>query len=254
MAKYSVILVCPEESRNIGSVARAMKNLGFSDLRLVAPVNFELDRALMTACHAEDIVRAAQVMETLQEALADCHHSVGFTGRLEDCRPTPILLPEWAAAERSAPQSVSQVGLVFGPESTGLHLKDLARCQTLVRIPAATEYASFNLSQAVLLALYEIQNLQSFPHKESFVELPTLAQIGQLEALVLESAKLSGFFRTGTPPQFVTYLPSMVSRMRPDARELQILLGLFSRIVKTIRGEVPPQSVPHRFQDAQSSE
>jgi len=238
--KFSVILVNPEESLNIGSVARAMRNLSFDDLRLVAPQDFRIERAAITACHAADLLSSAVVFSTLSDAIADLHHVVGFSARDGDNRPVPLTLHDWVARLKEQDASIhggDRVGLVFGPESTGLHTSDVAACQRLVVIPSNPIYSSFNLSHAVLLALYEltrsgVREMQGASLRGS--DPAERSQVLQLERLVDEVATLSQFYRRGTPPIMRELLPQLLTRMEPQKRELAILLGLFSRIKKTI--------------------
>lgn len=233
---FHVILVNPEESLNIGSVARAMKNLGYAGLRLVSPRDFRPERARITACHAVDVVQGAAIFPTLGDAIADLHHVVGFSARDGENRPVPLSLPGWVelCQNRSV---VQEIGLVFGPESTGLHNRDAALCQRLVFIPANPSYPSFNLSHAVCLVLYEIQRSGEGMIEESVIRLAEPAQfseVKQLQILVDEVASLAHFYRAGTPPVMRDLLPQLLARMEPQKRDMQILLGLFSRVKKAL--------------------
>lgn len=233
---FHIILVNPEESLNIGSVARAMKNLGYAGLRLVAPRDFRPERANITACHAVDVVQSASIFATLEDAIADLHYVVGFSGRDGENRPVPLSLPDWVERlnNRGADQ---EIGLVFGPESTGLHTSDAALCQRLVFIPANPSYPSFNLSHAVLLVMYELQRSGAGLLEPVALRPPEparFAEVKQLQVLVDEVAALSEFYRAGTPPVMRDLLPHLLARMEPQKRELQILLGLFSRVRKAL--------------------
>jgi TrmH family RNA methyltransferase len=233
---FHVILVNPEESLNIGSVARAMKNLSFSGLRLVSPRNFSRERAGITACHAIDVLDAVAVYPGLADAIADLHHVVGFSARDGENRPVPLSLSEWALriSDRAKDQ---RIGLVFGPESTGLHLADVVLCHRLVVIPANPAYSSFNLSHAVLLALYELHRSglgQGVEVSARNADTAERSQVEQLEKLVDEVAELSEFYRAGTPPVMRDLLPHLIARMEPQRRDLAILLGLFSRVKKKL--------------------
>jgi tRNA/rRNA methyltransferase len=240
---FEIILVNPEESLNIGSVARAMKNLGYSKLRLVSPRDYRPDRASITACHAVDLLESATIFPSLLEAIQDLHYVVGFSARDGDNRPVPLRLPDWVSQHLTRKAS-ARTGLVFGPESSGLHLSDAALCQRMVCIPSSPDYSSFNLSHAVLLVLYEIERSgggaigtgalrEADPARQS--------EIKQLQILVDEVAAISQFYRAGTPPIMRELLPHLLARMEPQQRDVQILLGLFSRIkkalVKTASGE-----------------
>lgn len=147
----AVILVSPKTSGNVGSAARAMLNMGASDLRLVAPrCDYQDSASVAMAVHAEGLLRQAKVFPTLQAALADRDLSVGTTAR----ERAELPLPRHPALIRPLVRAAAAPALVFGPEETGLINADLEQCQVSVRIPTG-EYSSLNLAQAVLLVCYE---------------------------------------------------------------------------------------------------
>lgn len=147
----AVVLVSPKTPGNIGAAARAMLNMGASDLRIVAPRCDYLDpQAVAMAVHAGDLLRSAQIFPTLREALADRDLSVGTSARIRADLPAP----RHPAQVRGPVREAAAPALVFGPEETGLVNSDLEQCQVTVRIPTG-DYASLNLAQAVLLVCYE---------------------------------------------------------------------------------------------------
>jgi len=182
-----VVLVSPRNPLNIGAVARAMANFGFSDLAVVAPHEPILHGA-RSAVGAPDLLANAQVFDTLAEAVADCTLVLG-TGTLTYRRPeqpivslpnlAPLIRAELARAElgraaptgskpgtaQDKPQSVpdqiqepqrAPIALVFGPEKHGLTRRDLSNCHRLIEIPTDPRQPSMNLGQAVAVCLYEI--------------------------------------------------------------------------------------------------
>ncbi|RJF71012.1 RNA methyltransferase [Deinococcus cavernae] len=152
----AVVLVSPKTPGNVGAAARAMLNMGASDLRVVAPRCDILDsQAVAMAVHAADLLRSAQIYGTLREALADRDLSVGTTARLRADLPAP----RHPAQVRPLVRAAQAPALVFGPEETGLINSDLEQCQVSIRIPTG-EYASLNLAQAVLLVCYEFMQAQ----------------------------------------------------------------------------------------------
>ncbi|WP_189006137.1 RNA methyltransferase [Deinococcus malanensis] len=155
----AVVLVSPKTPGNVGAAARAMLNMGASDLRIVAPRCDYLDsQALAMAVHAADLLRGARVFPTLREALSDRDLSVGTSARLRADLPAP----RHPALVRPLVRQAAAPALVFGPEETGLINSDLEQCQVTVRIPTG-DYASLNLSQAVLLVCYEFLQGQDEP-------------------------------------------------------------------------------------------
>ncbi|MCO6432168.1 MAG: hypothetical protein J5J00_15025 [Deltaproteobacteria bacterium] len=226
-SRIAVVLVEPQTSRNIGSVARAMKNFGYYDLRLVRPVHFSQTDAAVTACQAGDLISSARCYDTLEESLADCTDVLAFSARTGRNRKQ-ISLPEIGG--ELGINGIS--ALLFGPEDTGLRKEHLALARLVVEIPAATDYPSFNVSQAVLLALAEI--FRAPPSRDAACDLPEQNEFQQLDRLVKEAASKSGFYREGTPEPIPRMVQSLFRRARPDLREMRILLGLFSRINRHI--------------------
>src|SRR5690349_6227277 len=152
--RVHVVLVEPGDSRNVGSVARAMSNLGFRHLHLVAPPRYHAEDAATTACWATDILAEAKMHTSLADAVAPLQHVIGFSVREGHNRPRLLLLDQWMDLWHGEPEQ--DTALVFGPEDTGLRQEHVALCRWLVRIPTAAQNPSLNLSQAVLLALHEL--------------------------------------------------------------------------------------------------
>jgi TrmH family RNA methyltransferase len=154
--RVRVVLVEPQYGGNVGAAARAMKNLGFSRLVLVRPaVDPRARDARTMAVDAADVLAAAEVVEQLDQALHGAAVAVGTSRRAGKHRR-----PHWPLDEL-APTLVEHgergdLALVFGREDHGLTDAALDRCTHLVYLPAADAYPSFNLAQAVLLVLWEI--------------------------------------------------------------------------------------------------
>ena len=146
-----VVLVNTSHPGNIGGAARAMKNMGLSKLVLVDPENFPSPEARARASGADDILDAAQVVTTLEEALVGCSLVVGTSAR--DRRiPWPLLDPrECGKTSVEQARGGGEVALVFGREYAGLTNEELQRCQYHVHIPSNPEFSSLNLAAGQLL-------------------------------------------------------------------------------------------------------
>jgi tRNA (cytidine32/uridine32-2'-O)-methyltransferase len=153
--QIAVVLVETQSAGNIGSVARAMKNMGLSRLLLVNPQTALTDEARHLACGADDLLDNAQRAEALPEALASFRLSVGTSSRSVDWIPT-VLLPSELAQRLTEFSTDQRVALVFGPERTGLTNEHLQHCQWLTTIPTNPEFDSMNLAHAVAIVAYEI--------------------------------------------------------------------------------------------------
>ncbi len=147
----AVVLVSPKTSGNVGAAARAMLNMGASDLRIVAPrCDYKDSASRAMAVHAAPLLERAQLFATLKDAIADCDVVVGTSARTRaDLAP-----PQHPAQVRPLVQAASSAALVFGPEESGLSNADLELCRVTMLVPTAA-YASLNLAQAVLLSCYE---------------------------------------------------------------------------------------------------
>ncbi len=158
--RITVVLVSPRNPLNIGAVARAMANFGFSRLSVVAPYEPHW-REAKSAVGAEDLLAQAQVFPTLRDALADCHLVLG-TGTLtyrkaeQTVVALPGLVPEISAALSPSAPSPQNIALVFGQEKHGLTREDLSWCHRLIEIPTQPAQPSMNLAQAVAVCLYEL--------------------------------------------------------------------------------------------------
>jgi len=159
--RFRIILVEPEYELNIGSVARAMKNFGFSDLAIVRPkCNPKGFDAIKYAKHAKEVLEHAKVAKTLAAASRGCKFSVGTTGILyrhwHETFRTPIGLRELASKLKG--QKEGRIALVFGNEGVGLSEKDISDCDFLITIPTNKLYPILNLSHAVAIVLYELSD------------------------------------------------------------------------------------------------
>ncbi len=154
MTAPAIILCRPQLGENIGAAARAMKNFGLSDLRLVTPRDgWPNEKADAMAVTAKDILEQARVFDDLQEALADLNVVYATTARDRGITKEVITPPEAAGRLRTAAPA-DKTGILFGNERSGLENEDVSLCDAVVTIPT-DEFASLNLGQAVLLCCYE---------------------------------------------------------------------------------------------------
>lgn len=231
--QVQVVLVEPSDSRNVGSVARAMSNLGFNRLALVKPRSFDPEQAAITACWGEPILKEIEVFEDLPVALSEFEDVVGFSARTGKNRPSPVLLPAWAQTLSAKP--LRNTALVFGPEDTGLRQEHVGYCRELIRIPSVADNPAFNLAQAALLALYEMHRSLEDPA----AALPTSAlatwnDLEALESIVKESLNRAGFIRKATPPAMEGIVKNLLRRLTLTKREYRIVAGVFGKINKAL--------------------
>ena len=150
-----IVLVGPLYGGNVGSVCRAMANMGISDLAIVEEGSLNMDEARKMACHANDILASCSKHETLADAIADCGVALGTSVRKGLYRQHAKTPREWAPVVLED-SSCGKVALVFGREDKGLRNDELALCSRVIEIPSSDAYTSLNLSQAVMVCCYEI--------------------------------------------------------------------------------------------------
>ena len=228
-----IVLVETTHPGNIGAAARAMKNMDLAQLTLVSPRRFPDDQALRRAAGAEDLVQAAKVVGSLDEAIHDCQLVIGTSAR--DRRlPWPSLTPE-ACAQRllAETRAGAKAALLFGRESHGLSNEELQKCQYHVTIPTSQRYASLNLAMAVQLLAYELLKAQqAAPPPAPAWDLP-LADAAQVEHLLghLEETLVQlDFHDKDNPRRLMPRLRRMFQRIRLDQMEVNILRGFLAAV------------------------
>lgn len=155
-ATPAIVLVRPQLGENIGMAARAMLNCGLSTLRLVAPRDgWPNERAQRAASGADIVLEKAEVFDTVGEAVADLERVVATTARNRELVQR-IVTPRQAATEMHGWIGRGErVGILFGPERTGLENDDMVHADTALSIPLNPQFSSLNMAQAVLLVAYE---------------------------------------------------------------------------------------------------
>lgn len=231
LAKVRIVLVGTTHPGNIGAVARAMKNMCLTQLYLVQPKLFPCAEATARASGADDLLAAAKVCETLDEAVEGCRLVVGASARLRTVE-WPQLVPRECAEQMVAEAEQGEVALVFGRESSGLSNAELDRCQYLVHIPANEEYSSLNLSMAVQVLAYELHvSALSAEAKPQDKPQPDVASADAMEGFFmhLEQALVDiGFSDPRQSNKLQRRLRRLFNRARPDLDELNLLRGILS--------------------------
>jgi tRNA (cytidine32/uridine32-2'-O)-methyltransferase len=233
------VLVRPARGGNVGAAARALKNMGFRELWLVAPRDLDQAEARWMAHGAQDVLDAARSVATLAEALADCRWCVGTTRR-HGRRRMATRTPRELALEARAQAERRPLAVVFGPEEDGLAAQELALCQDVVRIPADVAQPSLNLAQAVLVIAYELQtaslgrDAESAPGCAGDAAPTTL----ELEGLYEHLGKMLlevGFARRDTLPAKLLALRNLLGRARPTPGDVQLLRGICRQVLWAVR-------------------
>jgi tRNA (cytidine32/uridine32-2'-O)-methyltransferase len=227
-----IVLVEPKHPGNIGAAARAMKNMGLDDLRLVKPHQFPSVEAAARASGAEDVINAARVYEQFTDAIADCGMVIGTSARPRYLH-WDMLEPRECAAKVAAASRLDTVALVFGTERVGLTNAELAHCNSLVSIPANPEYSSLNLAMAVQVLAYEIRlAMRDAPPEAPPRDVP-LATGEEMERLYAHIEQVLGEIdfrdRTGGG-HLMSRIRRLFNRAELDQNEMNILRGILTAV------------------------
>jgi len=176
-----IILVQPKNAGNIGSTVRAMKNMGITNLRLVKPVEYkDIPQQKKMGYRSQDIIQKCQEFSSLNEALADI--SFTFLATTRKGKWKKDFLSPWQAAETIVPQiKKGKIAIIFGREDSGVTIDESQLANYYIIIPAAIRYPSLNLSQAVMVIVYEIY--KSLSTAEIADPLPRMAKRAEFERL-----------------------------------------------------------------------
>jgi tRNA (cytidine32/uridine32-2'-O)-methyltransferase len=151
------VLVRPHYPENVGAAARALKTMGFERLGLVSPSRLaspEHEMARKMAVKSADVLEAAQVFDSVREAMAGYDDVYATSSRRGIAGAWP---PRKAApAIRARAEAGKRVTILFGNEKTGLHREELLDADRCLRIPIAADQPSINLAQAVQVIAYEL--------------------------------------------------------------------------------------------------
>jgi tRNA/rRNA methyltransferase len=225
-----IVLVEPQSPGNIGMTCRAMKNMGFTQLRIVKGCDRFHPEALKFAVAARDVLEAAQVFPDLASALSDCTLSVGTTRRHGKYRQEILTPPEVAVRFRESATSDCRAALVFGREDNGLTTEELSICRWHATIPTSAEYGSLNLSQSVLLFCYELGKAGESPGGGRPLDMATSGEMETLFTHMHASMNRIGFLNEQNPDHIMRSLRRIFFRANLDSREVTVLRGMLTQI------------------------
>lgn len=260
LSNIRTVLIHNSHPGNIGSAARAMKNMGLENMYLVAPRKFPSKEAFYMASKADDVVERAKVVENVHQALEGCTLVLATSSRSRALK-WPEVSPRLAAAkiieEIQHPGGCGKVGILYGCEQSGLSNEDLELSHYQIIIPAEPLYSSLNIAQAVQLISYEIyvrfleveeqksgdgsqqsnlqppptQGLNDIQKEAAFASQEDMQRFYQhLEETLLKIE----FIAEDRPGLMMSRLRRLFTAARLDKIELQILRGILTAIQRNV--------------------
>jgi tRNA/rRNA methyltransferase/tRNA (cytidine32/uridine32-2'-O)-methyltransferase len=237
LQRVRVVLHEPQDPVNIAAVVRAMKNMGLQDLRLVRPADYDPARIHFVAHDSDDIVANIRHYETIDEAIEGSVRVAAYTARQRAAKRR-VADPRQAANELIQETADGDVALLFGREDRGLDNDALDRAHVVVTIPT-TEYASLNLAQAALIAMYELRLAapeHTRPRRPPRKDAPpaTSEQFERLFADVERALVAIDFFKTRNEALVLRSFRSLAFRAAPDAREIELLRAMAIEVSRSL--------------------
>jgi len=248
LSHVRIVMVNTTLPANIGSALRAMKTMGLSKLVLVAPKTYPHPDIDALAAGATDLIEQIEIVETLADAIKDCHLVFGTSARSRTI-PWP-LLDARPAAEKSISAVVNDqqdVAVVFGREDRGLTNEELAMANYHVTIPVNTDYGVLNVAQAIQVICYEMRmttlaavesgkdetatmpvtDTESMQWDEPLVTHEQMEQFyPHIEKMLAEIE----FLDPKNPRLLPLRLRRLFGRIQLDRMEYHLLRGIFSRV------------------------
>jgi len=239
LKNLGVVLFRPKLSDNVGSTARAMANMGCGELYVVAPRDFDRGRAgALATPRGQPVLDKMVIADDLAQVLAPFEVVYGTTARTGGWRRAGTLTPETAAVRAvKRMRQGGRVAILFGPEDQGLTNEETLICSRLVTIPTSDEASSLNLSQAVLIVLYEVMKAWRASETRSAAQdeagLSRAATHQEREALYekLREALLAiDFIKEDNADYWMLPVRSFVERATLRRSDFNMLMGICRQV------------------------
>lgn len=232
--EIALVLVRPRVPGNLGSVARAARNFGVADVRLVEPACAPDEEAFRLASGADDVLDGMRRHATLLDAVADFDVVVATSslrGRAEQRWLALAELPGFLASVGRA----ARVAYVFGPERSGLTEEERSRASATLALPTDPVFPTMNLSHAVavILAVH-----RAFAASDPAAREDELAPSREVEAAVDHwdrALEAIGFYDTGHRERSLRDWRRIVAAHPLTAREVAMLRGVANRILVSLK-------------------
>ena len=233
--KFGFILVKPQLGENIGACARSMKNFGFDKLYIVEPkINFPNHKAKATSVGAYDIINKAKVFNKVEEAINSFNLVVSLSARRRDINKKHITLENFKKIITR--RKNINIGLMFGPEASGLSNKDLSFSNYILQIPTSIKFKSLNLSHSLTIICYEIFkliNAKNIKKNSSGLKVSSKSNISSvLKHLVNLLEKKDFFVPMEKKRSMLLNINNLIYRLEPNDKELRILASIISSLSK----------------------
>jgi tRNA/rRNA methyltransferase len=235
------VLVETSHPGNVGSAARALKTMGFNDLRLISPKISgvaQTPEAIALASGAVDILESSQESSSLESAVQDCPLVLGLTSRDREFGPPAISWQDARPLIQAAITGKQRVALLFGPERTGLDNHHLSLCTHRVWLDANPLYPSLNLAQAIMVCAFTLREALSkdagadpFNSNIEPVDYADPAAVAAMLDHWREGLEAIGYLDPANPKKLMPRLQALFARTRLHKEEIDLLRGIAKQMI-----------------------
>ena len=226
------ILVRPQIGENIGSVARAIKNFNIKYLRIVNPrCIWPNQKALATSVGAKDILKSAKVYETLEKSIGDLDIIFASSSRIRKVNKKIIPVFDFKKKIKRG----KKIGILFGPEASGLSNDEISCANYLVKIPSNNKFSSLNLSHSAIIFCFELFkhfSLKKIKYKTGYKSsLAKKSEVNKFLNFIIQGLDKKGFLQPDHKRQsMIRNINNIFQRINLSEQEIRILLGIFSTL------------------------
>jgi tRNA/rRNA methyltransferase len=226
------ILVRPQIGENIGSVARAIKNFNITKLRIVNPrCRWPNEKALATSVGAKDILNSSKIYNTLEKSVGDLNVVFATSSRIRKVNKRIISINDL----KKKINNKYKIGIVFGPEASGLSNDEISCADYLVKIPTNNKFSSLNLSHSAIIICFELFKFFSKKKKNynsSYKSsLATKSEINNFLNFIIKKLDKKGFLQPNHKrSSMIRNINNIFHRINLSDQEIRILLGIFSTL------------------------
>jgi len=233
--KFGFILIKPQLGENIGASARSLKNFGFSKLNIVSPKqSWPNSKAKATSVGAFDVIKKAKIFNNTKDAIAEYDVIISLSARKRDINKKHISIKQFLKIVKESQKK--NIGLMFGPEASGLSNQDLSLSNYVLQIPTSKNFKSLNLSHSLTLISYEIFKILNFKKFEKQTKNIKIASKKTISSFVSHLERLldkKGFFiPVEKKHSMLTNINNLFYRLEPNDKEVRILASIISSLSK----------------------
>ena len=235
---FGFVLIKPQLGQNIGSCARVLKNFGFSKLSLVKPRDgWPNTKARMTSVGAYDLVKKAKVYKNTLDSVKEYNLIFSTTARKRDINKKHISISNFI--ELIKKKKKSKIGIMFGPEASGLSNEDLSYSNYIIQIPTSKKFTSINLSHSLTIICYEIFkliNTKRFKKDMKFLKISSKKHTANLLQHLENLLEKRSFFKPQEKKEaMLLNINNLFYRLELSDKEIRILGSIISTLSKRKR-------------------